>query len=146
MRYIAVIIGFIIFSHINYSQELEGNNMSPLGLLEDVFDRYGNKLSLQEVRIDTTLNSDGVPKNVLLCSSGYFDLYFEIGSGMENTANPVHNERRNVVCQVFEDLSNFINPVNPLTRVNISEMAKGSYTYKVELNNKLAKSGSFIIN
>ncbi len=30
--------------------------------------------------------------------------------------------------------------------INISEMAKGSYTYKVELNNKLAKSGSFIIN
>jgi hypothetical protein len=48
-------------------------------------------------------------------------LFFEVGSGMEDVTNPVHNARRAVVCQVFQDLSNYIN--SPLStsgqRVNI---------------------------
>ena len=52
-----------------------------------------------------------------LCSSGIFDLYFEDGSGMNSATNSVHIARRAVVCQVFQDLSNFINaPAG--TRIN----------------------------
>jgi hypothetical protein len=99
---------------------------TPGGILDNYFDNYGNKYLLNDIRINSPFGKHGEPiedKSILLCQSGYFDLYFEDGSGMEDINNTTHNERRNVICQLFSDLSNFItSPIssNGLgTRVNI---------------------------
>ena len=92
---------------------------TPNGYLDNVFDRYGNKYNLEDIRVVPERKLDGLlSKNYMLCSSGIFELYFETGSGMEDVNNATHNARRAVVCQVFQDLSNFINsplkiPGNP---------------------------------
>jgi len=99
--------------------------LSPEGKLETVFDRFGNKYRLEDVNTapkPNVTNKTQMLSSTVLCSSGIFDLYFEAGSGMEgNTTAEI--DRRNVVCQVFSDLSNFINSplhnVGNTTRVKI---------------------------
>lgn len=98
--------------------------LSPNGLMDNIFDQYGNKYKLSDIKIEYERTIDNVlSRNEMLCSSGMFELYFETGSGMEDTSNATHNARRAVVCQVFQDLSDFINsPLkNPdnFTRVKI---------------------------
>jgi len=108
---------FVLFSLIVNSQQ-NHQEMSPNGIFDDVFDRFGNKYSLEDIRVDTRIDSNGTQKTVLLCTAGYFDLFFESGSGMEGTT-PIELARRNVLCQVFSDLSQFITPADPNVRVNI---------------------------
>jgi hypothetical protein len=71
-------------------------------------DRFGNKYHMESVGLDTTMRGDGSQRNVLLCSAGYYNLYFETGSGMEDVTNATHNARRAAVCAAFSDLSDFI--------------------------------------
>lgn len=90
--------------------------VTPNGVLDKVFDQTGKEYALS----DLLVNRSGV--TLINCSStSYFNLYFEVGSGMEGSSDPNHMARRAVVCKVFEDLSNFIN--SPLStngnRVNI---------------------------
>lgn len=99
----------------------EAGFYTPNGIFDKVFDRFGNGYKLSEIQILET-STPGTPttRDAILCSPGYFNLYFEIGSGMEGTS-AVEINRRNVICQVFSDISTFIN--SPLTtsgnRVNI---------------------------
>ncbi|MBK8368162.1 MAG: hypothetical protein IPL10_12300 [Bacteroidetes bacterium] len=96
--------------------------LSPEAKLDTVFDQNGNKFSLNDIRIDTTTRS--VPpfgKTTQLCTSGYFDLYFETGSGMEGTSQ-VEIDRRAVVCQVFSDISAFM--PSPLTSNGLGNRVK----------------------
>ena len=97
-------------------------NLSPEGKLENIYDRFGNQYSLTSIMIDSPIQIINQRATSLTCSStSYFNLFFENGSGMEDTSSNIHNARRAVVCKVFEDLSNFIN--SPLTvsgkKVNI---------------------------
>lgn len=91
-------------------------SLSPDGLLDNVFDQYGTSYKLSDI-----LTGNGVrdPNGAVLKATnptplhcGYFDLYLEEGCGL-NTTDPDYINRRNVVCQVFTDISNFIN--SPLT-------------------------------
>ncbi len=118
------LIFFLMINFLDvYSQEEPFEiKQSPFGTLETVYDKEGQKYSLNDI----VINDSGIDilqrTNLVSCSStSYFNLYFEVGSGMENISDPVHNARRAVVCKVFEDLSNFIN--SPLTtsgnKVNI---------------------------
>jgi Secretion system C-terminal sorting domain len=108
-----LLVGVGVFGQTNPGTDVK---LSPGGLLENVFDRYGNKYSLSEITTggDVT-NNNSTAKSTLLCTSGIFELYFEAGSGMENTTDATQNARRAVVCQVFNDISNFIN--TPLKNV-----------------------------
>lgn len=92
------------------------NQISPAGILDAVFDQYGNKYSLDDIKVgNTKANSQGIQKtSALLCTSGYFNLYFETGSGMDGTST-AETDRRNVICQVFSDISAFIN--SPLSNI-----------------------------
>ena len=96
---------------VDYSLLTPVNPLTPGGKLEPIFDRFGNKYGLDKIKIAPIAsvgNKNLMLTSSLLCSSGIFDLYFEAGSGMEgNTTAEI--DRRNVVCQVFSDLSNFIN-------------------------------------
>ncbi|WP_298118244.1 T9SS type A sorting domain-containing protein [Flavobacterium sp.] len=92
-------------------------NLSPNGVLENVFDHYGNKYKLTDIVVGKEIKDENGQilrsTNPLPMTCGYFNLYFEDGCGMENTSIASHMARRAVVCQVFTDLSNFIN--TPLT-------------------------------
>lgn len=96
-----------------------------------ICDQNGKRYTLSDIRIDTsTIYSDG-NKVQMLCSSGYFDLYFEPGCGMENTSNPTHNARRAVICQLFTDLSAFITNkggISNKVRIFIRDMNKALST------------------
>jgi hypothetical protein len=114
-------ICFLFFTFFTFSQIApvidsiaRTSKFSPEGFFDSIFDGRGNKLSLNDIRVDKTENDGVTLKSSPLCVQGlsYFNLYFESGSGMELN-NALHNARRNVVCKVFEDISNFIN--SPLT-------------------------------
>ncbi len=91
------------------------HSLSPNGLFEKVFDHYGNSYNLSDIMISKGARGGSNLKttNPTPLSCGYYNLYFEEGSGMENTSNPDHIARRDVLCQVLTDLSDFIN--SPLT-------------------------------
>lgn len=92
-----------------------GSNTSIGGAFEDVFDQYGNKLKLSDIKIkpSRTAKSGALLTTGTPVTAGYFNLYFETGSGMESTTNAAEIARRNVAVKVFEDFSAFIN--SPLT-------------------------------
>lgn len=108
--------------------------LTPNGVLDNIYDLYGNKYKLSDLLIEkrTTIQSDNPTQKgsgpiqiqstspTASCSAGYFNLYFENGSGMEGTS-ATELARRAVVCQIFSDLSAFI--TSPLSttgkRVNI---------------------------
>lgn len=86
--------------------------ISPDGLFDRVRDRFGNPYRLADLQIPATQGGDCI-------SSGYFDLYFEPGCGMDGSS-PVETDRRNVLCQLFSDLSQFITrPAGSTDHVNI---------------------------
>ena len=97
-------------------------NLSPNGFLEKVIDKDGNVFKLKDILIDKTRIGLNQSQNNLNCScTTYFNLFFENNCGMEDINNALHNQRRAVVCKVFEDISNFI--ISPLAntgkKVNI---------------------------
>lgn len=103
---------------------LEEQKITVGGYFEDIYDQYGNKYNIKDLKAgEDKIINNSVSKNTLICSSGMFDLYFETGSGMENTSDANQNARRAVICQVFSDLTNFIhsplNDPNNNTRVRI---------------------------
>lgn len=107
-----IIVIFCFLFPVDGSAQDSLGNRSPEGVFEKVFDRFGNQYSLSDVQIST------VKSQTLCLSSGYFNLYFENGSGFElNTVQ--QTDRRNVLCQLFSDLSNFIIPADVTQKVNI---------------------------
>lgn len=111
-----ILIGITKIQAQNNVIGLEDPKLTVGGLFETVFDQYGNKYSLDDIKTNTPkkskLNNTSL-SSTSLCTSGIFELYFEDGSGMEVVSDPTQNAintaRRNVACQVFTDLSNFIN-------------------------------------
>lgn len=91
------------------------------GLLDKVYDHYGNTYSLADININNPGKPGPAPALISCETNSYFRLFFETGCGMDDINDPVHAQRRAVVCQVFRDLSGFIN--SPLSgnnnRVNI---------------------------
>jgi hypothetical protein len=112
-----ILFFFICITNLSFGQSNTLSTTSPFGIFDKVFDRFGDSVSLGDLMID---KRDGVSVKHTgpLCSSGYFDLYFEVGSGMEGNT-PIETARRAVVCQVFSDLSQFIQTPNPNVHVNI---------------------------
>ncbi len=120
-------------STIAYAQKLPEPHTysSPNGTFDKVYDRFGKQYDLNDIRIlekpsgsQSKLNGPVAQPNstaysqILCTSTGYFNVYFENGSGFEqNTSTQI--ARRDVICQLFNDLSNHIVPANPSVKVNI---------------------------
>lgn len=112
----------VLIAQLNSS----GQKLTPGENFDQVFDRFGNKYNLDDLRIRPEAVTpkggeslaDYVVPAQLLCSSGIFNIYFEQGSGCEQNAF-IDIDRRNVICQVFTDLSNFLVPADPNVKVNI---------------------------
>jgi hypothetical protein len=94
--------------------------LSPYGVLDTVFDRFGNKYGLRDIMIDTISKYQPsgrfAPDNEILCTaSGYFDIWYETGSGFQGNGLAI-----NALCTVFADISNFITrPATATGRINI---------------------------
>ncbi len=84
---------------------------TPKGYFDKVFDKDGIPHKLSDIAAGrTSVSSTGeVSNSTLLCTSGIFALYFETDCGMEILGNQVHDQRRAIICQVFQDISDFIN-------------------------------------
>ena len=106
-----ITVFFLFFSGYGFAQDTLGP-LSPEGTFEKVFDRFGNQYEMKDIAIST------VKSQTLCLTSGYFNLYFEAGSGFEQNTTLQIN-RRNVLCQLFSDLSAFIIPANINQKVNI---------------------------
>jgi hypothetical protein len=86
------------------------NWSSPQGVFDKVYDGAGTSYNITSILAGKTYTVNAIPTtSVLLCTSGIFELYFEAGSGMEITTNALHNQRRAILCQAFQDMSDFIN-------------------------------------
>lgn len=92
------------------------SDLSPNGVLDNIFDQYGNAYKLSDLITGKEIrDSNGSllrATNPTPMTCGYFNLYFEDGCGF-TSSDPNYLNRRAVICQVFTDLSNFIN--SPLT-------------------------------
>ncbi|GAA4763476.1 MULTISPECIES: T9SS type A sorting domain-containing protein [Flavobacterium] len=110
-----LVITWIGSSQVNPIDDLK---TTPNGYFDTVLDRFGKQYLIKDLEAGkNAITNDGFSKTTSIsCDSGIFQLYFETGSGMENTADASNNARRDVVCRVFQDLSNFIN--TPLKNTN----------------------------
>ena len=90
--------------------------ITPEGIFDIIYDKDGNQYNLSDLEIITPSsplkNIKPLSVSSTTCSGGYFNLYFEIGSGMDGSS-AIEIARRNVICQLFSDISTFIN--SPLT-------------------------------
>jgi hypothetical protein len=102
------------------------------GYFDAVYDNFGNQYLLSNLQVGSgkpisnhasTVTS--IPTNT--CSAGYFNLYFEPGSYLDNTP-----AAKNVVCQVFTDLSAFI----------ISPLANGPVKVNIICTDELGSPGA----
>lgn len=100
-------IFFYLIIQNNYSQVTPV--YSPEGKMETVFDRFGYKYTLDDVRnTPKKHNKTGTSlRSNLLCSPGIFNLYFEAGCGADG-GSATAIARRAVFCQVFQDVSDMI--------------------------------------
>jgi len=120
--FVLIFIAMQVISINGYGQAppLSGTQTKTPGRIFDkIFDRFGNAIPIEKYRIPGGSNSISSQSLIgATCSSGYFDLDFEVGCGMEGSS-PNEIAMRAVICKVFEHLSQFINPVNSNNHVHI---------------------------
>ncbi len=97
---------------------------SPGALLDSVFDRFGGRYVMDDIKIRQGTYAGANARMDETCPGSYFHLFYEDGSGMEIPNDPIHMAKRAVMCQVFLDISNFISrsvpPANyPTVPINI---------------------------
>ncbi|MDH5296999.1 MAG: hypothetical protein OEW26_07710, partial [Nitrospirota bacterium] len=99
-------------------QPSEPATISPGGVFDQVFDRFGLSTDLSHLAISEGVNFED--HSVGSCASNsIFDFYFESGSGFEDDQDQEHLDRRSILCGLGEDLSDFITISNPTIRINI---------------------------
>lgn|GEM_PF-2072440 len=80
--------------------------ITPDGLFDNVFDKDGHIYPLKSLIAGG--NGSNSTASVLVCSSGYFRVYADAGSGIENPNDAIEVARKNVICQVLSDIAAFI--------------------------------------
>lgn len=116
---------FINISFSIYSQQLNPvkSSLSPAGSFDNIFDNMGNRYSLNDIVVSNQSTTNSNNSVVLSCgTSSIFELYFEPGCGMTSLTDQIEIDRRTVLCQVFQDISNFIN--TPLTNAGNTQKVK----------------------
>jgi hypothetical protein len=75
--------------------------ITPNGMFDHLFDRFGNQLALSDLKVDG--GSNNVYSIASTCVAGYFTLHFESGSIFD-----LSQPARTNICQVFTHLSSLI--------------------------------------
>src|SRR4051812_18737595 len=81
---------------------------TPAFLFDTIYDAWGNQWKYDEIEIHTDASEYRSAPSVT-CQAGYFNVYFATGSGMELQFNPVHQQRRAVICEVLQNISGMVN-------------------------------------
>jgi hypothetical protein len=108
-KYFLLFSTSLLLAFNGVSQIDPNTGYTPGAIFDTVFDDRGNKYPLRAIQVNPGGNPD--PNTLALpaasCQAGYFRLYFATGSGLDGAGSP-DIDRRNVLCQVFSDLSCFI--------------------------------------
>ena len=94
----------LIYSQIE--TRFEKIDATPDGLMDQILDSRGVKYKLIDLLIDNGTNATAI--NVGCSTTSYFNLYYETGCGMDDATNPVHMQRRTVLCKVFAKVNSVI--------------------------------------
>lgn len=104
-----IFILFLVFiGSLSHSQG-SGPVLSPEGMLEKVFDSYGNSYNLSDIVVVDNNTQVLKSTNPSPLNYGYFYLYLEDGCGL-TTSDPDYLNRRAAIGRVLLDLTAFINP------------------------------------
>ncbi len=122
-----IFISIVFICNVNFGQVKPTSDIyyTPNGIFDNVVDNEGNVYKLSDIRVakpSVLKNGTSTTTTTLLCTSGIFELYFETGSGMEIVGNSLHDQRRAILCQAFQDISDFIN--TPLKNVGNTNKVK----------------------
>lgn len=124
--------------HVGFSQQNQPVTYSPGGKFDTVYDRFGNSYSLDDIKIVSNTNTQSILA-APVCDSGIFNLFFDTGSGF-TPSDPDYLARRNIICQVFSDLSEFIN--SPL---ELSGEKVQIWVHAMSNNNAAGTASSFYV-
>jgi len=130
MRILLAYILILSFASTAYSQQNK-SFLTPGGVMDTVFDRFGNKYPVSALKIDEGDGRHGIATAMPTCTAGMFVVYFGMGSGMENLTNPLHGLRRTVMCEVLSNISGLLGynssyPATGLVRILVDDV--GAYT------------------
>ncbi|WP_164975390.1 T9SS type A sorting domain-containing protein [Flavobacterium piscinae] len=95
-------------NYLIHAQVPQPNHFTPGGVMDNIFDKSGNQYTFNDILINTQSNAESRVTLLSCANNSIFNLYFEEGSGCEDNSIIEHNLRRQVICNVFEDLSAFL--------------------------------------
>ncbi|MDD2984955.1 T9SS type A sorting domain-containing protein [Flavobacterium sp.] len=95
-------------NYLIHAQVPQPNHFTPGGVMDTIFDKSGNQYTFNDILINTQSNAQSRVTLLSCSNNSIFNLYFEEGSGCEDNSIIEHNLRRQVICNVFEDLSAFL--------------------------------------
>lgn len=114
----------LFFITVIFLSYYANSQVTPGGIFDTLYDKEGQKYALLDLAINplngsNNINSKAAPTSS--CSAGYFNLYFSPTSAF--VVGPNASAYQNVICNLFTDISNFINsplssPTNTL-KINI---------------------------
>ena len=105
------ILFLLSFQFIGQAQNNKSERFTPGGIMDTVFDRFGKKHFVGDLQINLEgrhVGGGAMVSSVTSCTAGMFAVFFANGSGMENTTNPTHAARRQVVCEVLSNISGLL--------------------------------------
>lgn len=92
--------------------------LTPGGIYDRVYDGFGNKYLLKNIRLDSDIPFDTAHASANLslssaigytCNQGYFNLYFQNNMVINGISTPsIISQAQAVVCEVFRNISDFI--------------------------------------
>lgn len=132
----------VLFCAPLFAQDLP---ITPGGSLEKVYDTYGNPYTLEDIMVDRPVKPGGPPVMIACSTNSYFNFFFEQGSGMEDDSNSTHLARRAVLCQVFRDLTGFINSPLGTTNQKVNIWVRRINNVIANPNNVLGVASSFYV-
>ncbi len=116
-----------------------------------ITDRFGNTYLEKNIRIEKLTNTENDTESLTnTCDAGHFTLYFENGWSINSEDEPM----KNLVCQVFNDLSNILeaSATNPQINIRINKeilgggaLGKGTPYWNINIPDLTKKIGNFII-
>jgi hypothetical protein len=110
-KVIGCLLVIALFPATLFSQTLSGRPLTPGGVMDTAFDRFGNRYPINDLAVKFSskqLGGAGTISSVSSCTAGMFVVYYANGSGMEIPGNPLHALRRQTVCEVLSNISGLL--------------------------------------
>lgn len=113
MKTFLFIPALLLVTSLSFAQDKAPSDIfyTPNGIFDSIFDNDGRVYKLSDIQINQQNLGKGqqaTAKSVPF-NAGIFELYFEDGCGMETVGDPLHDQRRAIILQAFQDISDFIN-------------------------------------